>query len=81
MTIHSFETNRAEKIQRDNAMKQDAAKRRAGMSHKRRQPAAHNRKAAAILNARIKDWELFTGATGFRAPAGAFHKPGSMNPF
>ena len=73
MSIHSFESNRAEKLARDASMKQDAAQRRKGMIHKR--------KADIILAARIKDWELFTGAVGFRAPEGAFHKPGSMNRF
>ena len=81
MSIHSFESNRAEKLARDASMKQDAAQRRNGMAHKRKADCAHNRKAAAILAARIKDWELFTGSAGFRAPAGAFHKPGSMNRF
>ena len=81
MSIHSFESNRAEKLARDASMKQDAAQRRKGMAHKRKVDCAPNRKAAAILAARIKDWELFTASTGFRAPEGAFHKPGSMNRF
>ena len=81
MSIHSFESNRAEKLARDASMKQDAAKRRNGMAHKRQADCAHNRKAAIILAARIKDWERFTASVGFRAPEGAFHKPGSMNRF
>jgi len=81
MSIHSFESNRAMKLARDAAMKQDAAQRRKGMAHKRKADCAPNRKAAIILAARIKDWELFTGSADFRAPAGAFHKPGSMNRF
>ena len=81
MSLHSFESNRAQKIARDASMKEDASKRRAGMAHKRKADCAHNRKVAAILAARIKDWETFTASAGFRAPAGAFHKPGSMNRF
>ena len=81
MSIHSFESNRAEKLSRDASMKEDAFKRRSGMAHKRKADCAHNRKAAIILAARIKDWELFTGSKDFHAPAGAFHKPGSMNRF
>ena len=92
MSIHSFESNRAEKLARDASMKQDAAQRRKGMAHKRwgpkrleslwnRADCAPNRKAAIILAARIKDWERFTAAKDFLAPEGAFHKPGSMNRF
>ena len=81
MSIHSFESNRAMKLARDASMKQDAAQRRKGMAHKRKADCAHNRKAAILLAARIKDWETFTDAVNFRAPEGAFHKPGSMNRF
>ena len=56
MSIHSFESNRAEKLARDASMKQDAAQRRKGMAHKRKADCAHN------LAARIKDWERFTAA-------------------
>ena len=29
------------------------------------------------LGARIKDYDLMTGQTDFKPPAGAYHKPGS----
>jgi hypothetical protein len=41
-------------------------------------PGTPNRKQAARLDARMKDYAAMVNRAGFQAPEGAFHRPGSF---
>jgi hypothetical protein len=50
----------------------------AGMFNKPEGESAPNRKAAARLRRRVADYVTMVGRHDFKAPLGAYHKPGSM---
>lgn len=50
----------------------------AGMFNKPTGESAPNRKMAARLRRRVADYTAMIGRGDFKAPYGAYHKPGSM---
>lgn len=62
---------------RNRAMKAAAKYRRADHEHRRREEAKPNRKKGERLSIRRADCERMQGRGDFKAPVGAYHKPGS----
>lgn len=81
----TIESHAAAKAKHNQTLRENAkarlnkvARDKRGRKHEER---ALNSKASAILNARIKDWEDMTKQVSFKAPIGAYTKPGSLNRF
>ena len=83
MYFKHIESDAGAKTLHDIAHKRIASERRAKNAKMRHliQPkpeAAHNRKKAARLNARLADYDRMIRDVKFNASAGTFHKPGSL---
>lgn len=86
MYFASIESNRAAMAKHNETLRENV---KARLSHVKldkikgdregfkRAECAPNRKAKAKLSARIGDYDNMNKRTDFKAPAGAYHKPGS----
>lgn len=81
MYFASIESNRAAMAKHNETLRINAADRLKNLAklwtHKRAE-CAPNRKAKGKLVARVNDYENMNKRTDFKAPAGAYHMPGSM---
>lgn len=63
-------------------MSSETASKKYRQLHKRSNPVKHggpNRKQAARLERRLKDYAAMVNQVGWKAPEGSFHRPGSNN--
>ena len=82
MYFAAIESNAQAKAMHNKNLRENAKSRLQFIKAKgkvKRQECAPNRKAKAALDSRIKDYDLMTRRLDFKAPIGAYHKPGSMN--
>lgn len=81
MYFASIESNRAAMAKHNETLRINSADRLKKLSkegtHKRNE-CAPNRKANSKLVARVNDYDNMNRRTDFKAPAGAYHKPGSV---
>jgi hypothetical protein len=81
MYFKLIETSSAAKSLHNANQSRQAAERLRGLALKpsvRRAECAPNRKRARILAARLHDYEAMISYSSFKAPLGAYHKPGKV---